>query len=451
MQDLYETAREFVARALMQVVGQETGRVFIYDLVETFKVPTSAENFKDARDAAKDDFGARPSVAEVKEYLLRAAVWEINAQNPDALLFGGDADIDTVEGRAACGEVGLAEGVDAEALTFGAEPIIVDRALPDLFNPESGKWALSNPRDTTSKAAQKADRDLRAAMLGAGFMRTKPIIVDENGVVLSGHRREAMALKLTEEFPDRKDLAPIYETLKKATVGEKVWEALNSNYGILGTTPADRKQQAVDLTLRGWNIADIADKLAVSEMSVYRYIKDITPVKLPPGKAKRGRPAKTEAQRQAEAAAKAEAQRQEVVTTEAERIAAEASERIATEAFWAQRLAAEAQPGPRDGITAQNDSEEPAPAEERSPRKRAIDALRDSTTGNIPVTTLFDIITEVTGNAAPELAGWLANAVTKKWGSWAAFDKDRCAFNAKAADDQRYLAHQLTNATAEIA
>jgi hypothetical protein len=66
-------------------------------------------------------------------------------------------------------------------------------------------------------------------------------------------------------------------------------------------------------------------------------------------------------------------------------------------------------------------------------RQAAIITLRNNF-GHLSVMTIQDLITEETGDPTNELAGGIADAVTRKWGSWAAFDKARRDSNAEHAE-----------------
>jgi Homeodomain-like domain len=114
-----------------------------------------------------------------------------------------------------------------------------------------------------------------------------PAIEDENGVVIVGHRRLTMAEEL--------GITPV---IKKHTFGEgeagdaaRVEAALVSNLGPEKISIEDRKKIAAQLCGQGWKVDKIAEKLRVSQMTVYRYLEDLTPVKFP-DKPKRGRPRK---------------------------------------------------------------------------------------------------------------------------------------------------------------
>lgn len=101
----------------------------------------------------------------------------------------------------------------------------------------------------------------------------------------------------------------------------------------------------------------------------------------------------------------------------------------------------------------------PRPKTERKPKRakptappaitkdQAVAALRGQHK-KIPGLTIAAFISdEMNLSDDPEhrqqTAAWLADAITARWGTWTAFDKDRKAGQAKAAEDHRRLNHEI--------
>lgn len=88
---------------------------------------------------------------------------------------------------------------------------------------------------------------------------------------------------------------------------------------------------------------------------------------------------------------------------------------------------------------------EPEPSKskqsEESGRAAAIDVLR-AEHGRIVPMTIAELITNMTD---PDIhgAGALAGAVTRHWGSWAAFEKDRRTYNTERAQQQTVIAKAI--------
>lgn len=82
-------------------------------------------------------------------------------------------------------------------------------------------------------------------------------------------------------------------------------------------------------------------------------------------------------------------------------------------------------------------AQKPKP-DHKAERQKAIATLRQKN-GRISMMTIAELITDETGPPTPQMAGWFADAITQKWGSWAAFDKDRKTYNAERAEQQQRL------------
>jgi transposase len=264
--DLRDDAPRYVAKALNTVAPDW---VAMADLVEHYD-PPKPNNMTELQSDAKRAEGKRPTVVRMKERLIGEAVDDINLATDQPVIVH-DEDEDAYR---------LAEGVDANTLKLDGKPLICEPALPDLFDPETGVWRenIRIPSDA------KAEKELRESMLAFGYLPDHPIVKDENGIIISGHRRAKMAEEL--------GITPKVVVRKYKDDAERVAEGVGSNLGAEGFSPADRKRIATELYGKpGWDVGKIADKLRVTKMTVYRYLKDLTPVKSPE-KPKRGRPRK---------------------------------------------------------------------------------------------------------------------------------------------------------------
>jgi hypothetical protein len=118
---------------------------------------------------------------------------------------------------------------------------------------------------------EETDEELRASdlyecMKAFGFSDEFPILADEDGMVMVGHRRERAAKLLS--------VKPVIKTLtlgkgEKADA-ERVKLALISNIGHAPMTPKDRKRIAEHLYGKDWSMAAIAEALNVSTATVGR-------------------------------------------------------------------------------------------------------------------------------------------------------------------------------------
>jgi hypothetical protein len=99
-----------------------------------------------------------------------------------------------------------------------------------LFDPKTGALA-GNIRDVGGD-----DSELRESLKEFGWVKEFPALVDENGVVLVGHRR----MKIAEE----ENIEPVVKKLAigngKASDAERLKLAIVSNIGSKPMTPEDR-------------------------------------------------------------------------------------------------------------------------------------------------------------------------------------------------------------------
>src|SRR6516162_637549 len=106
-----------------------------------------------------------------------------------------------------------------------------------LFDPKTGAFAV-NIRDIDGD-----DSELRESLKEFGWVKDFPALVDENGVVLVGHRR----MKIAEE----EKIEPVIKTLTigngDAVDAERVKLAIVSNIGSKPMTKEDRKRIAEHL------------------------------------------------------------------------------------------------------------------------------------------------------------------------------------------------------------
>ncbi len=181
----------------------------------------------------------------------------------------------------------MAEGVDADTLQLRGEPLIRKRTLPDLFNPQTGAWR-ENSRSADSKDDAK-DEELLSSMEQFGWLPDLPAIRDENGVVIVGHRRLAVAAEL--------GIKPVITTVNfgagEDADARRAALAIASNLGGKPLSPADRKQIARTLYGDGtttWTMTRIGKLLKVATKTISRDLSGLTDVKPDPKRG--GRPRK---------------------------------------------------------------------------------------------------------------------------------------------------------------
>jgi DNA-binding NarL/FixJ family response regulator len=131
-----------------------------------------------------------------------------------------------------------------------------------LFAPGIGIWA-----DNIRKEGDLTE--LRESMQAFGWLPEYPAIVDENGVVLSGHRRLAVAKEL------RIDPVKVAITLGEDDAGnvERIKRAIASNLGAKPFTPGERKEIAKVLFAAGESIPEIATALQVTTKQINQDVK----------------------------------------------------------------------------------------------------------------------------------------------------------------------------------
>jgi hypothetical protein len=135
----------------------------------------------------------------------------------------------------------------------------------DLFNPKTGAFT-ANIRNIGGD-----DSELRESLQKFGWVKELPALVDENGVVLVGHRR----MKIAEE----EKIEPVIKKLilgkGDAADAERVKLAIASNIGSKPMTKEDRKHIAEHLYGgREWTMERIAEALNVSKATISGDLRD---------------------------------------------------------------------------------------------------------------------------------------------------------------------------------
>ena len=156
------------------------------------------------------------------------------------------------------------------------------RSWRDPFNPETGAFA-----DNIRLAGEDDLTELRNSMKQFGFIDHFPVLMDENDVVLVGHRR----LKVAKEL----GIEPV---IKKLDIGqgdaadaERLKLAIASNIGFKPMTKNDRKRIAKYLYGdREWTMERIAEALNVSTKTVSFDLKEVFTQGKNPHRPKGGRP-----------------------------------------------------------------------------------------------------------------------------------------------------------------
>ena len=149
-----------------------------------------------------------------------------------------------------------------------------------LFDPKTGAFA-GNIRDIGGD-----DSELRESLKELGWIKEFPALVDENGVVLVGHRR----MKIAEE----ENIEPAIKNLNlgkgDAADAKRLRLAIVSNIGSKPMTPEDRKRIAEHLYgEREWTMERIAEALNVSTRQISKDLEGFEPSSKPP-RPKGGRP-----------------------------------------------------------------------------------------------------------------------------------------------------------------
>ena len=276
--DLNDDAPRYVIEALMAVDRPLSS----YDLADNYD-PPKPNNMADIKSGMRDGFhDGQITNLEAKEHLMTEAVSVINYWNRDHV--HDDIRLDEVildEERRDNYE--LADGVDVNALVGrDGQPLIRKSVLGDPFNPETGMFA-NNIRTPNPEGYG----GLRESMEEFGYLPGHPVVKDENGVTIAGHRRETVAaeLGLTPDvlvhrfgFGDGAD-------------AQRLKVALGSNTGFEPISQADRQKIALFLyQSKGWKMARVAEALNVTAMTISRDLRNLTDVKS--DQPKRGRPRK---------------------------------------------------------------------------------------------------------------------------------------------------------------
>ena len=154
--------------------------------------------------------------------------------------------------------------------------------LGDPFNPETGVFA-----ENIRTPDPDGYNELRESMRKFGYLPGHPVIVDENGVIIAGHRRAKVA--------DELGLTPEVRALTfgsgDAADSYRLMMGIGSNLGFEKISPADRAKIAAHLYQgKQWSMAKIAEVLHVTIKTVSRDLSSLTDVKPPPSRG--GRPRK---------------------------------------------------------------------------------------------------------------------------------------------------------------
>jgi len=139
---------------------------------------------------------------------------------------------------------------------------MMNSKLRDMLN--------DNIRDITGD--DMADDELRGSMKEWGWIDKWPALMDENGMVIVGHRR----LKIAEELK----ITPVIERLKlgdgEAADAERLKLAIASNIGFKQMTPKDRKRIAERLYGTGtWSMQRIAEALSTTKKTISKDLEGV--------------------------------------------------------------------------------------------------------------------------------------------------------------------------------
>jgi ParB-like chromosome segregation protein Spo0J len=137
-----------------------------------------------------------------------------------------------------------------------------------------GNVRLGKPTAKDQAENERADTELRDSMRAAGWLASAgPVVKDEHGTVLVGHRRARIAAELAEELGADISL----EHTVEIPFGEgaeadlaRLREALLSNTGGRPFSTADRRELASYFKARGWSQDSIAAALGTSQQTVSR-------------------------------------------------------------------------------------------------------------------------------------------------------------------------------------
>jgi len=158
--------------------------------------------------------------------------------------------------------------------------------LGDPFNPMSG-WAAQNIRVKGDKPTGGGSDDLKDSLRAFGWLKYLKALMDENGVLLTGHRRMTIANELREEpgveadlaARNMDDLSPKVEVVKlgrgDAADQERLKIAIASNTGGHPLSGPSRKHIAERLTMQGWTLEDIGRTLGVSKSTIGTDLADV--------------------------------------------------------------------------------------------------------------------------------------------------------------------------------
>jgi predicted transcriptional regulator len=130
------------------------------------------------------------------------------------------------------------------------------------------------------------DTDLRESMKSSGWLESFPAIVDENGLVLVGHRR----LKVAKEL----GIIPIRQVITFGNGDKADIERLKlvfSDNGFKAKKPEYRQRIAKYLYEKGWVMEKIAEALGIGVTTVHRDLDGFSAVEKPaPIRPQGGRP-----------------------------------------------------------------------------------------------------------------------------------------------------------------
>ncbi len=145
--------------------------------------------------------------------------------------------------------------------------------LGDPFNPMTGGVFAGNVRiGKHHKSRPPEDDVLRESMRQNGWLPGHPAIIDERGVIITGHRRLKIAAELGLD-PDAHVERLSFGSGDAADIA-RLRTAWFSNEGVKPYTREDRKAVAGYMAERGWSQASIAEALHVAQATISGDLKD---------------------------------------------------------------------------------------------------------------------------------------------------------------------------------
>jgi DNA-binding NarL/FixJ family response regulator len=141
--------------------------------------------------------------------------------------------------------------------------------MKDPFNPTTGEFALNNIRSLIGVD----DTELEHSLKEFGWVEHLPAFKDENGVIIVGHRRLAIAARLGIE--------PVVKILQfgrgDQADAERLKLAIASNLGHKPLTKDDRRRLAQYLYEQGWTMQRIASALSVTHKTISKDLEGFVP------------------------------------------------------------------------------------------------------------------------------------------------------------------------------